>query len=140
MISFKDNFLILDEGQTYGINGSFGSPETKFDINFSKANTKFYLSLHYNADYLFFMLIICLLCNSNLCYAKEIFKHKADNKSVNFPTQFCLESILNGFCATESSEVSLNGNVYDFSLHYNSIDKSDISNIHKYLMTKNNIK
>ena len=40
----------------------------------------------------------------------------------------------------ESREVSLNGNVYDFSIDYNSIDKSNILNIHKYLMTKNNIK
>ena len=37
-------------------------------------------------------------------------------KSVNFATQFCLESISNGFSATESREVSLNGNVYDFSV------------------------
>ena len=46
------------------------------------------------------------------------------------------------FCATESREVSLNGNgnVYDFSVDYNFIDKSDILNIHKYLMTKNNKK
>ena len=27
-----------------------------------------------------------------------------------------------------------------FSIDYNSIDKSDILNIHKYLMTKNNMK
>ena len=42
--------------------------------------------------------------------------------------------------AIESRKVSLNANVYDFSVDYNSIDKSDILNIHKYLMTKNNIK
>ena len=71
---------------------------------------------------------------------KEILKCKADNKNVNFPTQFCLGSISNGFSATESREVSLNRNVYDFSIDYNSIDKSDISNIPKYLMKKNNIK
>ena len=46
----------------------------------------------------------------------------------------------NGFSATGSREVSLNGNVYDFSVDYNSIDKSDILNIHKYLMTENNLK
>ena len=40
----------------------------------------------------------------------------------------------------KSREVSLNGNVYDFSVDYNSIDKSVILNIQKYLMTKNNIK
>ena len=57
---------------------------------------------------------------------KEMFKFKADNKNISFPTQFCF--------------ASLNGNVYDFSVDYNSFDKFDILNIHKYLMTKNNIK
>ena len=46
-------------------------------------------------------------------------------------------SISNGFSATKSREVSLNGNVYYFSDDYNSIDKSAI---HKYLMPKDNIK
>ena len=77
------------------------------------------MSLHYNAD------------NSYLFVnGKEIFKFKADeNKNVNFPTQFCLRSISNGFSATESRAVSLNGNVYDFSVDYNSIEKSAILNI-----------
>ena len=64
---------------------------------------------------------------------KEIFKF-------NFSIQFCLESISNGFIATESREISLNGNVYDFSVDYNSINKSEILNIRKYLMIKNNLK
>ena len=42
--------------------------------------------------------------------------------------------------AAESKELSLNGNACDFSVDYNSIDKSDILNIHKYLMIKNDIK
>ena len=45
----------------------------------------------------------------------------------------------NGFDATESREVSLNGNVYNFSVDYNAIDMSDVINIYKYLMAKNNI-
>ena len=40
-------------------------------------------------------------------------------KNVNFPTQYCLRSICNRFCATESKEVSVNGNMYDFSVDYN---------------------
>ena len=77
---------------------------------------------HYNVDnsYLF-------------ANEKEIFKFKAGNENVNYPTQFCLGSISNGFNPTESREVSLNRNVYDFSVDYNSIDKSDILNINKYL-------
>ena len=86
------------------------------------------MSLHYNHDsYLFVK-------------GKKIYKFKTDNKNVNVPTQFCLGSISNGFGATDTREVSLKGNVYNFSVGYNAIDKSDILNIDKYLMVKNNIK
>ena len=106
-----------------------GSPEKKFSIDFSKVSTKCCLSLLYNAD------------NSYLFVnGKGVFKFKADNKNANFPTQFCLRKISNGFSATESKEVSLNENVYDLSVANNSIDKSDILKIHKYLKAKNNIK
>ena len=52
--NIENDFLILGEGDAFGINGSFCPPEKQF-INFSKAKTKFCLSLHYNADnsYLF---------------------------------------------------------------------------------------
>ena len=73
---------------------------------------------------------------------KEICKFKTDNKNVNFSTQFCLGRISNGFSNTESRGVSLNGDAYNFSVDYNSVDKSDTTNIYKYkyLMTKNNTK
>ena len=63
------------------------------------------MSLHYNGDskYLF-------------VNGKEIFKFKAGNKNVNFPTKFGLGSIYNRFSGLESREVFLNGNVYDFSV------------------------
>ena len=71
--NLKNNFLVLDEGPTFEINGSCGSVE--------KANIKFYFSLHCNADnsYLFVK-------------GRKMFKI-TDNKNVNFPTQFCLGSI-----------------------------------------------
>ena len=80
---------------------------------------EFYLSLFADNSYLFVS-------------GKEIFKFKADNKNVNFLTQFCLGSISYTFSVNES----LNGDVNDFSVNYNSIDKSDISNIRKYLTKK----
>ena len=52
--NLKNNLLVLGEGDTFGINGSFGAPEKKLSIHFSKANTKFCLSLHYNADNSYF--------------------------------------------------------------------------------------
>ena len=80
------------------------------------------------------IIVICLLMDKNFVNLRLIIKN------VNFSIQFCLGSISNGFTITESREVSLNGNVYDFSVDYNSIDKSGILNIHKYLMTNNNKK
>ena len=90
----KNNYLILGEGPTYSINGSFGSPEEKWSITFTKSNTKFCLSLHNNAD------------NSYLFVnGKKVFKFKADNNNVSFSTQFLLGSISNGISATEFREV-----------------------------------
>ena len=63
---------------------------------------------------------------------KEIYKFNADNGNANFQNRFCLESISDG--------LSLGGNVYDFSVDHNTIDKSDILHIQKHLMIKNNIK
>ena len=82
------------------------------------------MSLHYNANNNYF-----------LVNGKEIFKLKADNENVNFLTTFCLRSMSN-----ESIEVFLKGNADNFSVKYNFIDIFNITNIHKYLMTKNNIK
>ena len=102
----------------------------KLSINFSKANTKLCLSLHYNGD------------NSYLFVnEKEIFKVKDDNKNVNIPTQFYLRSISNKFGATESREVSLIEMCIIFQLITTLwTNKSDILNIHKCLTVKNNIK
>ena len=41
---------MLGEGPTYDVNRNLGAPEKKFNINFSKANTKFCFSLVYNGD------------------------------------------------------------------------------------------
>ena len=69
---------------------------------------------------------------------KKIFEFKAYNINVKYSTQFCLGSISDSFDVTESRERYLNENVYDFSVDYNSVDKSYILNIYKYWMTKNN--
>ena len=59
----------------------------KFSIDFSTAKTKFCLSLQYNGD------------NSYLLVNRKEFK--ADNKNVNFSTQFCLGIISEKFGAIE---------------------------------------
>ena len=84
---------MLGEGSTQGINESTGSAEKKFSDNFSKANTKFYLSLHYNGDE------SCLYENKT-----EIYKFKAKD-NIGWYT-FCLGSISKDFTKDEQSEIS----------------------------------
>ena len=75
---------MLGEGPTDDINGSIGTAEKKLSINFSKANTKFCLSLNNNGD------------NSYLFVnEKETYKFKVENKNVDFRTQFCPGNISN---------------------------------------------
>ena len=105
---------MLSKSPTLEINGSFGLPEKEISINFTKANTNLFLSLHYNTD------------NSYLFVNwKEMSKFKADNKNVNFSAQSCLGSVSNAFSNTESREVSSSGYVYDFSVYHISIGKFD---------------
>ena len=87
----KDQLLVLMEAPVQ---------QRKSVVLILVKQTKFCLSLHYNGEssYLF-------------VNGKEIFKFKANNKNVNFPTQFCLGSISNKFGATEPREVSLKENV-----------------------------
>ena len=88
--------------------------------NFTKVNTKFSLSLHYNED-------------SSHLFLNKIFKFEADNKYVDSPSQFRLRSISRNSDYDESEEVSYKGSVHDFSVDYEATDKSNILNIHKYL-------
>ena len=146
----QSNFLVIGKGPTYGVHESFVSPEKKFSFKFGEAHTKFCLCLLYNHDN-----ICCIKfskANTKLCLSfrynndnsylfangKEIYMFKSDNKNVNFPTQFWLESLSNKFAAIDSREVSLKGNVYNFSVDYNPINKSNMLNIYKHLMVKDN--
>ena len=50
-----------------------------------------------------------------------------------------LGNIWNKLGAIDCKEIYLKGNAYDFSVVYSSVDKSNILNIHKYLMIKNSV-
>ena len=112
---------MLDEGDTFGINGSFVAPEKKFSINFSKATTKFCISLHYMVT-----IVTCLLTGKKSLSLKQIIKMST------FQISFVLAAYL---INVVTEEVSLKGNAFD----YDAIGKSDILTIHKYLMITNNI-
>ena len=110
--SLENDFFVLGKGD-----GSFCA--------LGKAKTTFCLSFHYNS-YLF-------------VNEREIYKFKANNKNLSFLPQFSLGSIPNKFDYDDSEEVCFKGNVYDFSVDYDAIDKSDILRIHKYLMIESNV-
>ena len=50
------------------------------------------------------------------------------------------EYLMDLVISNESRQISVNGNVCKFSFDYNSVDKFNILNIHKYLMLLSNIK
>ena len=128
--SHKDNreITFLGEGLTENLNGIYRT-YINLVLIFIKKIQKFCLSLHCNHDNRYFFI-----------NGKEIYKFKADNKNVIFPSQFCLVSISNKFAHPGTREVSFKVNVYDFSVNNNAINKSYIFNVHKYLVVRSKTK
>ena len=98
-----------------------------YSINFTKTNTKFCLSLHYNGanSYLF-------------VNGTEIHKFKAKDCEI-VVNPLCLGNISKDLSIDNMKKTGLSGCVYDFSVNYDAIAVDDILDIHKYLMEKNNI-
>ena len=122
----KKDILILRKGPTQGL-GHTLSAEKLYSINFTKKNTKFCLSLHYNGanSYLF-------------VNGTEIIKFKAKDSAI-VASPLCLGNISKDWSTDNMKKTGLTGYVYDFSADYNAIAVSDILDIHKYLMEKNGI-
>ena len=98
-----------------------------YSINFTVAKKKFCPSLHYNGanSYLF-------------VNGTEIYKFKGkDSEIIGAPS--CLGNISKDWSVDNMKKTGFNGYVYDFSVDYDAIAVDDIKDIHKYLMTKNNV-
>ena len=123
----KQNILILGKDTIQGLSEHLLSAEKMYSINFSKTNTKFCLSLHYNGanSYLFVNGI-------------EIHKFTAKDSEIN-PYNLCLGNISKKFSASNTKKTGFNGYICDFSVDYNPISTDSIKDIHKYLMKKNGI-
>ena len=122
----KKDILILGKGPTQGLEHTL-SAEKLYSINFTKKNTKFCLSLHYNRanSYLF-------------VNGTEIIKFKAKDSEI-LAYSLCLGNISKDWTNDNMKKTGFNGYIYDFSTDYNAIAVSDILDIHKYLMKKNKI-
>ena len=119
------DILILGIGPTQGLGKHSLSAEKMHSINFTKVNTKFCLSLHYNGanSYLF-------------VNGTKIHKFKAKDFMIN-PNNLCLGNVSKDFSMSNMKKTGFNSCIYDFSVDYDSIEVSDIQDIHKYLMEKN---
>ena len=98
-----------------------------YSFNFTKHNTKFCLSPHYNEanNYIF-------------VNGTEIIKFKGNGSEIaTYP--LCLGNISKEFSVDNMKKTGLKGYAYDFSVDYNAIAVADILDIHKYLMKKNGI-
>ena len=122
------NILILGKGFTQGLEDTMLYAEKKYSTNFTKNNTKFCLSLHYNGanSYLF-------------VNGTKIYKFKAKDLEIITNATY-LGNISGQFSDANMKKTGLYGTVYDFSVDYKSIVVDDTLDIHKYLMEKNNIK
>ena len=118
--------LILGKGPTQGLEHILAA-EKLYSINFTKENTKFCLSLHYNGAN------SCLFVNGI-----EIIKFTVKDSEIN-SSELCLGNISKDWSTDNMIKNGLKGYVYDFSVDYDAIAISDVLDIHKYLMKKNDI-
>ena len=121
------DILILGKGPTQGLGEHSLCAEKMYSINFTKVNTRFCLSLHYNGNdrYLF--------VNDT-----EIIKFKAKD-SIIVPNNLGLGNVSKDFSGSNMKKTGFNGYIYDVSVDYDSIDVDNIKDIHKYLVKKNGI-
>ena len=122
----KKDILILGKGPTQRLEDTL-TAEKLYSVNFTKENTKFCLNLHYNGanSYLF-------------VNGREIIKFKAKDSEIT-PYELCLGKISKDWSIDNMKKTKLKGYVYDFSVGYDALAFSDIKDIHKYLMEKNEI-
>ena len=127
LITKQKNILVLGKDFIQGLDNTTIYAEKLYSENFTKTNTKFCLSMHYNEanSYLF-------------VNDAEIHKFKAKDSEI-VATPLCLRNISKNFSVDNMKKTGLNGYVYDFSVDDDATSVDDILGIHKYLMEKNNI-
>ena len=118
--------LILGKGPTQGLGEHSLTAEKMYWINFTEHSKNFCLSLHNGANSYLFV------------NGKEIHKFKAKDSEI-VATPLCLGNISKDWSLDNMKEIGLNGYVYDFNVDCDAISVSDILDIHKYLMKKNEI-
>ena len=110
----KKNILILGKDIIQGLGEHSLSAEKMYSINFTKTNSQFCLSLHYNG------------ANSySFVNSTEIHKFTEKDSEIN-PYNWCLGNISKDFLASNTKITRCNGYIYDFSFDYNPISTDSI--------------
>ena len=124
-----NHIYLMDEGLTQGINDTTIYVEKNYYRNFTDPGKKFVLSLHYNGDNSY------LFVNGR----QELkFKAKTDQ---SVKEKLCRGNLSDQWTTSESEKTGLYGSIYDFAVDYEQIvGVKTIYDMHRYLMTKHNIK
>ena len=123
----ENNIYVMGDLFVQGINDTTLYAEKVYCQNFTAANKKFVLSLHYNGDnsYLFVK-------------GKEELKFKAKDDQI-VKEILCLGNISDDWTNNNAKKTGLWGEIYDFDVDYTNTNIGDIYNVHRYLMKKHNI-
>ena len=121
------NIFVLGRNIVPKLNGKTFYAEEMYPANFTVADKKFCLSLHYDGS------VSRLFVNGK---RQALFTIK--DSEIN-PYPLCLRNISKDFSSPNAQKPGLNGHVYDFSVEYGVFSDFKIQDIHTYLMSKNNI-
>ena len=124
-----NHIYLMGDGLTQGINDTTIYVEKKYFRNFTEPNVKFVLSLHYNGNdsYLF-------------VNGRQELKFKAKTDQL-VKEKLGIGNLSDQWTESESEKTGLYGSIYDFVVDYEqTVGVKTIYDMHRYLMTKHNIK
>ena len=124
-----NHIYLMGTGLTQGNNDTMIYAEKNFYRNFTDPGKKFVLCLHCNGDHSY------LFVNGR----QELkFKCKTDQL---VKEKLCIGNLSDQWTTSESEKTGLYGKIYDFVVDYQQIvGVKAIYDMHRYLMTKHNIK
>ena len=125
----ENHIYLMGDGLTQGINDTTLYVEKNYWRNFTDPGKKFIISLHFNGDESYFFV-----------NGRQELKFKAKTDQL-VKEKLCIGNLSDQWTASESEKTGLYGNIYDFLVDYQAIvGVHPIFDMHRYLMTKHNIK
>ena len=127
--SRANHIYLMGTGLMQGINDTTIYAEKNFYRNFTDPGKKFMVSLHYNGD-----------DSSLFVNGRQELKFKCKTEQL-VKEKLCIGNLSDQWTTSESEKTGLYGSIYDFVVDYEQIvGVKAIYDMHRYLMTKHNIK